>query len=55
MTKAVVVLSLVNEIGLPIEQQLRIVRDHPRLQEVRSWAEKYLIPDAKQQTADQKG
>lgn len=55
VTKAVVVLSLVNEIGLPIEQQLRIVRDHPRLQGVRSWAEKYLIPDAKQQTADQKG
>lgn len=55
VTKAVVVLSLLNEIGLPIEQQLKIVEEHPRLQRVRSWAEKYLIPDAKQQTADQKG
>ena len=55
VTKAVVVLSLLNEIGLPIEQQLKIVEEHPRLQLVRSWAEKYLIPDAKQQTADQKG
>lgn len=55
VTKAVVVLSLLNEIGLPIEQQLKIVEEHPRLQMVRSWAEKYLIPDAKQQTADQKG
>lgn len=55
VTKAVAVLSLLNEIGLPIEQQLKIVEEHPRLQMVRSWAEKYLIPDAKQQTADQKG
>jgi len=47
VTEAIVVLSLLDEIGLSTECQHAIVRNRPRFKRVHSYATKYLVPDAK--------
>jgi hypothetical protein len=43
VTKAVVILNLLHELGLPAERQREIVRDHPQLRATASTAREWLV------------
>ena len=44
VTSAVVVLNVLHELGLPVEQQRQIVRDHPQLRMICKKAREWLVP-----------